>query len=56
LVITVPTKIGVGTNWEQKNTAAGREFAGAFPLFPLFPHFLNSQELVYVSIAMEVTP
>lgn len=56
LVITVPTKIGVGTNWEQKNTPGSREFTEAFPPFPLFPHFLNSQEHVYVSSPVEVTP
>lgn len=56
LVITVPTKNGVGTNWEQKNILGGREFTEAFPPFPLFPHFLNSQEHVCVSSPVEVTP
>ncbi|MGO0632062.1 hypothetical protein ACTORR_18915 [Pseudomonas sp. SAR267] len=56
LVITVPTKISVGTKWEQKNTAGGREFTGAFPLFPLFPHFLNSQEHLISSYQGMVTP
>ena len=56
LVITVPTKIGVGTIWEQKNTPGGRVFTGLFPLFPLFPHFLNSQEHLYMSNPGEVTP
>ena len=56
LVITVPTKIGVGTKWEQKKTPGGRVFTGLFPLFPLFPHFLNSQEHLYMSNPGEVTP
>lgn len=56
LVITVPTKNGVGTNWEQKNTPGGREFTGVFPLFPLFPHFLNSQEHLISSYQGMVTP
>lgn len=54
LVITVPTKTGVGTKWEQKNTSGGREFSGLFPPFPLFPPFLNSQQHVYVSNPGEV--
>lgn len=54
LVITVPTKIRVGTKWEQKNTAGGHGLYGLFPLFPLFPHFLNSQEHVCVSNPGEV--
>ncbi|MNJ67635.1 hypothetical protein D3C77_638250 [compost metagenome] len=56
LVITVPTKNGVGTNWEQENTPGGREFIGAFPPFPLFPHFLNSQEHLIGSYQGLVTP
>ena len=55
LVITVPTKTRVGTEWEQKNTSGGREFPGLFPLFPLFPPFLKSQQHVYVSNPGEVT-
>ncbi|MBI6947106.1 hypothetical protein [Pseudomonas koreensis] len=56
LVITVPTKIGVGTKWEQKKTPGGRVFTGLFPPFPLFPPFLNSQEHLYVSNPGMVTP
>jgi hypothetical protein len=54
LVITVPTKIGVGTTWEQKNTPRGHGLSGLFPPFPLFPPFLNSQQHVYVSNPGEV--
>ena len=56
LVITVPTKIEVGTNWELQNTPASPGLYGLFPLFPLFPHFLNSQEHLYMSNPGEVTP
>ena len=49
LVITVPTKNDVGTKWEQEKTPGGRVFTEPFPLFPLFPHFLNSQQHMYVS-------
>lgn len=55
LVITVPTKNEVGTNWEQKNTSGGHGFYGLFPLFPLFPLFLNSQEHVLVKSPGRVT-
>ncbi len=51
LVITVPTKIGVGTNWEHENTPAGHGLYGLFPPFPLFPHFFASQEHVIRSIS-----
>lgn len=45
LVITVPTKKRVGTNWERSTPRKH----WAFPLFPLFPPFLNLEEHVYVS-------
>ena len=56
LVITVPTKIEVGTKWEQKITSASPGLHGLFPLYPLFPPFLNSQEHLYVSNPGMVTP
>ncbi len=51
LVITVPTKNEVGTNWERSTTRKH----WAFPLFPLFPPFLKLEEHLYVSNPGEVT-
>lgn len=54
LVITVPTKMGVGTKWEQKKNPESPVLSGSFPPFPLFPPFLNSQQHVYASNPGEV--